>query len=254
MEMVELGPWVLGCTWAAVFVIAFVKGAFGGGLAMVGIPVMSLAMDPLTAGAVLAPLFLVMDACALFVWRPSTWSRAEVVPILPAMLVGTAAGAVLLAGLDHRAISVLLGLVSLGFTALWVRGGMGGARHGHSTAGAVAAGFGSGVTSMVAHAGGPPLAIYLLGLGLPKGVYAGTTSIVFTVGNIAKVAPWLWLRPPTPDMLLLMALAAPTIPVAIWAGWRLHNRLDQATVYRLCYGLLALAGLKLLWDGVGGYL
>ncbi|OWU86710.1 permease [Oceanicola sp. 22II-s10i] len=249
----ELSPAVLAVTWAAVVLIAFVKGAFGGGLAMVGIPVMSLAMDPLVAGAVLAPLFLVMDACALLVWRPSTWSRREVVPILPAMLAGTVAGTFLLAVLDHRAISVLLGIVSIAFFLLWLRGS-GRARHDHSTPGAMAAGFGSGVTSMVAHAGGPPLAIYLLGLGLPKGVYAGTTSIVFTIGNIAKVAPWLWLKPPTAPMLWLMAAAAPVIPLAIWAGWRLHNRLDQATVYRLCYGLLALAGVKLLWDGIGGYL
>ena len=41
-------------TLAAAGMIAFVKGAFGGGFALIGIPLMSLAMDPLTAGVVLA--------------------------------------------------------------------------------------------------------------------------------------------------------------------------------------------------------
>jgi hypothetical protein len=38
------------------------------------------------------------------------------------------------------------------------------------------------------------------------------------------------------------------------AGWRLHGRLDQRQIYRACYGLLVVTALKLLWDGVAGYL
>jgi uncharacterized membrane protein YfcA len=36
----------------------------------------------------------------------------------------------------------------------------------------------------------------------------------------------------------------------IWLGWRLHQRLDQRQLYSLCYALLILASLKLLWDGL----
>jgi uncharacterized membrane protein YfcA len=37
------------------FLIAFMQGAFGGGFAIIGIPLLSLVMEPITAGAVLAP-------------------------------------------------------------------------------------------------------------------------------------------------------------------------------------------------------
>ena len=37
-------------------------------------------------------------------------------------------------------------------------------------------------------------------------------------------------------------------------AWRLHGNLDQLQLYRACYGLLIVTGLKLLWDGVSGYL
>jgi len=47
-----------------------------------------------------------------------------------------------------------------------------------STPKAITAGLASGVTTMVAHSGGPPLAMYLLPLGLSKDVYAGTTKSV----------------------------------------------------------------------------
>ena len=45
-----LEPSTLFLTLAGVFVIAFMKGSFGGGFAIIGIPLLALVMDPLTAG------------------------------------------------------------------------------------------------------------------------------------------------------------------------------------------------------------
>ena len=107
---------------------------------------------------------------------------------------------------------------------------------------------------MVAHSGGPPLAMYLLPLGLSKDVYAGTTSLFFTVGNATKAVPWLLLGKPAGTDWTLMAACLLAIPSGVWLGWRLHGRLDQRQLYRACYGLLVVTALKLLWDGVSGYL
>jgi uncharacterized membrane protein YfcA len=51
-----------------------------------------------------------------------------------------------------------------------------------------------------------------------------------------------------------MAACLLAIPSGVWLGWRLHGRLDQRQIYRTCYGLLVVTALKLLWDGVSGYL
>jgi uncharacterized membrane protein YfcA len=107
---------------------------------------------------------------------------------------------------------------------------------------------------MVAHSGGPPLAMYLLPLGLGKQIYAGTTSLFFTVGNATKAVPWLLVANPTTGVWTLMAVCLFAVPAGVWLGWRLHGRLDQRQVYRACYGLLVVTALKLLWDGVSGYL
>jgi uncharacterized membrane protein YfcA len=48
------------------------KGAFGGGFSIIGIPLLSIVMDPVTAGGLLAPLFNAMDLLALRYWKPST--------------------------------------------------------------------------------------------------------------------------------------------------------------------------------------
>jgi uncharacterized membrane protein YfcA len=106
---------------------------------------------------------------------------------------------------------------------------------------------------MVAHSGGPPLAMYLLPLGLSKEVYAGTTSLFFTVGNATKAVPWLLLMKPTVELWMLMVIRLLAVPSGVSLGWKFHGILDQRQVYRACYGLLAVTAMKLLWDCVSGF-
>jgi uncharacterized membrane protein YfcA len=78
--------------FAGVFLISFMRGAFGGGFAIVGIPLLSIVMDPVTAGGLLAPLFIAMDLVALRYWKPSTWSRPDLVLLLPGLVIGIGLG------------------------------------------------------------------------------------------------------------------------------------------------------------------
>ncbi|MCC8967680.1 sulfite exporter TauE/SafE family protein [Bradyrhizobium sp. Pear76] len=245
--------YVLAVALAGVFLIAFMKGAFGGGFAIVGIPLLSLAMDPIAAGALLAPLFVVMDITALRFWKPNTWSRTDLAMLLPALVVGIGLGYFVLRDLDRHAVEIVMGVVTLVFAALWFIGGGEIKPQPRSTIKATFAGLSSGVTTMVAHSGGPPLAIYLLPLGMSKALYAGTTSLFFTVGNLLKAGPWLVLATPSRSLWILMALCVPAVPVGVWAGWRLHERLDQRALYRTCYAILVVTAAKLLWDGLAGY-
>jgi uncharacterized protein len=240
--------------FAGVFLICFMKGAFGGGFSIVGIPLLSFVMDPVTAGGLLAPLFIAMDLFALLYWKPSTWSKPDLVRLLPGLVIGIALGYVLFRFLDHRAISIVMAVTTLAFVGLWLVSGAETTIQPRSTPKAIGAGLASGVTTMVAHSGGPPLAMYLLPLGLTKEIYAGTTSLFFTVGNATKAVPWLLLVRPTSGVWELMAFCLFAIPGGVWLGWRLHGSLDQRQIYRACYGLLVITAVKLLWDGVSGYM
>lgn len=126
--------------------------------------------------------------------------------------------------------------------------------HPRSSRKAVAAGFTAGITTMVAHSGGLPLAIYLLPLGVSREIHAGTTSLFFTVGNALKAVPWLLLAKPTANVWILLATYLPTIPAGVWLGWRLHGNLAQCQLYRTCYGFLVVTASKLVSDGVPGCL
>jgi len=246
-------PLTLAVAALCVLIISFTKGAFGGGFAIIGIPLLALVMDPLVAGAFLAPLFCVGDVVALRYWRPATWSRPDLQILVPAQLVGMGLGFLALNVANRSLFAIAIALITLIFTAHWFTGGRMVVKRPRSLGKGVAAGTVSGLTSMVAHAGGPPVAMYLLPLGLPKSVYAGTTYLFFVVSNFAKVGPWLVLAAPTPELWWLMAMSVPVIVIGVWLGWRLHERLDQRQMYSACYALLVVVGLKLLWDGLKGY-
>ena len=47
-------------------------------------------------------------------------------------------------------------------------------------------------------------------------------------------------------------MSLPVIPLGVWLGGRLHEKLDQRQLYRRCYGLLVVTARKLLWDGAAG--
>lgn len=249
----ELTVTTILIAFAGVFLICFMKGAFGGGFSIVGIPLLSFVMDPVTAGGLLAPLFIAMDLFALRYWKPSTWSKPDLVLLLPGLVVGIGLGYLLFRVLDHRAVAIVMAVVTLIFVGLWFFSDPKVTITPRSAPKAVAAGLASGITTMVAHSGGPPLAMYLLPLGLSKEVYAGTTSLFFTVGNATKAVPWLLLVRPDGNVRIVMAICLVAIPTGVWLGWRLHGRLDQQQIFRACYGLLVVTALKLLWDGVSGY-
>ena len=250
----DLSPQVIIVAMAAVLAIGFMKGAFGGGFAIIGIPVLALVMDPIKGGTLLAPLFVAMDLYALRYWRPHTWSKPDLALLVPGLVVGVGAGYFLLEYLDRHVVEILMAVTTLLFAFLWWRGkGVTVARPRSSGKGLLA-GTASGVTTMVAHSGGPPLAMYLLPLGLSKEVYAGTTSMFFTVGNLLKAGPWLAVGRLSGDFWTLVAICLPAALFGVWAGWKLHGRLNQEQLYRLCYGLLVVTALKLLWDGAMGFL
>jgi uncharacterized membrane protein YfcA len=96
--------------------------------------------------------------------------------------------------------------------------------------------------------------MYLLRLGLPKNIYAGTTSLFFTAGNIIKLLPWIWLGSIAGTSWGLMLLVLPAVPVGVWIGWKLHERLDEIMLYRVLYALLVIVAAKLVWDGVSGFI
>lgn len=236
--------------WATTLLIAIGKGAFGGGLAILGIPLLALVTDPVSAAIIIAMLVALMDLFALQSLGRATWSKPDLVWLLPGLVLGIGIGYLVFRLVDPRIVSLIIGLTTLGFTAHWfARGRLAapGARPVRPPL-ALVAGTASGFTTFVAHAGGPPVAMYLLARGLTKSVLVGTTVAFFTLGNWLKLPPYLMLGLERPSALWAALALAPAAPVGVWLGRIVHERLEQRTLFFWCYVLLAVAALKLTAD------
>lgn len=237
---------------SAVFLMSLARGAFGGGLAILGAPVLALVVDPITATIMMAPIVSASDPFTLWAYPPRTWSWPDLRWLVPGMLLGLAVGALFFVSTDARFVVLAIAVVTLWFTARWFFHTRGALRTSTpvSPLKALVCGTISGFTTFIAHGGNPPIAYYLLPRGLSMTAYAGTVTAVFLVSNTVKLGLYLWLAVKSP-LTLVMALALmPAIPLGVWVGTLLHDRLDQDRLYFWCYVLLGISGLKLLADSV----
>ena len=112
----------------------------------------------------------------------------------------------------------------------------------------------AGFTSFIAHAGGPPLNVYMLPQGLEKRIFVGTVAMYFAAVNWMKLVPYALLGQFNTENLTTSLLLLPLAPFGVWLGLWMQRRVSDRAFYGVCYGLLFITGLKLAWDGVTGFL
>lgn len=227
------------------------KGGFGGAGAFTAAPLMALAMPVKDAVGVMLPLLILMDMAALRAFW-GRWAQPDARALMLALAAGTAIGWALFDRLSPAALQLAIGAVALGFVAFRAAQRLGWRPEGDPAFSPVRTGFWgvvAGVTSFVAHAGGPPVAMCLLPRRLDKKVYQATVVAAFAFVNLLKVAPFVDLGLIRSETLLLGLALAPMAYAGIRLGVWLHDRVAQALFERIVVVGLAATGLKLAWDG-----
>jgi uncharacterized protein len=240
-----------------IFATAASKGAFGGGLPII-VPLLALVVDPISAAIIAAPLLVLMDVFALrsFGFGNTSWPDFRV--LMPGLMIGLGSGWALFELVDHRIVTLAIAIVTLLFAVHWfLRGrlqpkvvGQGMERN---TGLGVLAGAVSGFSSFIAHAGGPPVMMYLLKRGLGKSLLAGTMIMFFLVANVVKLVPFGFLMADKPQTMVMALLLAPAVPFGVWTGKLIHDQLDQQAIYLWSYILLLFVGAKMLFDALRAF-
>jgi len=106
----------------------------------------------------------------------------------------------------------------------------------------------SGFTSTLAHAGGPPFSVYILGRQIDRTTVVASASLYFLVMNYAKIVPYYFLGQLSPVNLKLSLVFALLAPAGIWLGLWLHKRISERIFYQTSYLMLFATGIKLIWD------
>lgn len=237
----------------AILIVGISKGGFGGGLGMVAVPLMSLVISPFDAAAILLPMLCIMDVAGLRAyWK--RWDPQNLWIILPGGILGVLVATLTYRWVDEQMLRLLIGVIAVAFalnyySQAWRR------ERPARQASRVSGGFWSavaGFTSFSAHAGGPPISVYLLPQRLDKTLFVGTTVVFFAFVNYIKLVPYALLGQFRPEILLNALLLAPVAVAGVYLGLWLHHHLSERWFYRLCYALLLLTGLRLLQQGLAG--
>lgn len=237
----------------AVLLIGLSKGGFGG-IALLGVPLISLVISPVQAAGIMLPILIVMDIVALLAYR-GTYDAKSLKILIPAGMLGVGIGWATAAMVSPSFVRLIVGLVAFAFALDYFIGNAKAKDPAkHNVPKGTFWGAVSGFTSFVSHAGSPPFQMYMLPLRLDKQVLAGTSIIQFSVVNAVKVIPYFFLGQFDATNLTTSAVLLPLAPIATLIGVRLVKVVDQDLFYRITYICVFLVSFKLIWDGVTGML
>ena len=242
-------PWFYAVAVPGALMIGVSKSGFASGMGTLAVPLMALTVSVPQAAAITLPVLMAADITGLQqLWRERDASLLRIL-IVPGLL-GIVLGWVLFGLLSPQMVSGVVGALTLLFLAQRllfppkVEGSVASPMVGRALA------VTSGFTSFISHAGGPPIAAYLLPMRLDPRRLAGTSAVYFAVINVSKVVPYATLGLVDLRNVLTSLVLLPLAPLGVWLGIWALKRVDNTWFYRLAYGFMAVTGVKLLWDGL----
>lgn len=235
----------------AVLITGISKSGLGGALGGLAVPFLSLWISPRDAAAVMLPILIAMDMVGIRAWSgKADWRDLRV--LIPGAIVGIVLGTLAFGVMSDRLVKGMIGLIAVGFTLdrLLRHRGQATTEQRPPRMFGWFSGVGAGFTSTLAHAGGPPVMIYLLSWRQPRETFVATTVFFFSVINLAKLPFYIALGLFSIDTLTMSAILLPLVPAGVWIGMRLLTRIPERPFYLFATAALGLSGVKLLWDGL----
>jgi uncharacterized protein len=248
-----IDPYFFAVAVPAVILTGLSKGGFGGGVSMLGTPLVALVVPPFTAAAIMLPVLIAMDLIGLWNYRGYVkWSIIRT--MLPGALAGIAIGWATAAHVPDPAVRIIVGLIAVTFAVTQIIADYRkkAAAPENAALGTVW-GMAAGFTSFVSHAGAPPYQAYTLPMKLDRLFFAGTGVMFFAIVNAVKTGPYLALGQFSRANLTLSGLLLPVAAIGVLAGIWLVRRVSQVAFYRVTYVAMIVVGTKLIYDGVTAF-
>jgi uncharacterized membrane protein YfcA len=198
------------------------------GISMFHVVVYAFVFGALESTGILLPMLVVGDCFAIYVFgRKAVWKQVR--RLLPPTLVGILIG---------------LSLTLVQFARIWRPSWF---EHiPHTRWFAVTLGLLAGLTTMLANAAGPVVALYLLAVSLPKWELIGTTAWLFLVLNVLKLPLSYSLGLISPSTLFIGAILSLAIPLGIALGRWMVSRISQQWFNGILLAFTAIAALRLI--------
>jgi uncharacterized membrane protein YfcA len=245
----ELTPLIMILFGLACFLAGFSKGGFGGALGFFITPMLALVMPLNLVVGIMLPVLIVADIFTLAAyWRK--WDIRHIWILLGGALVGVTLATFILVNIPVELLKKLLAIIVLVFVAyrllenriLVALTYQPRAWHG------LLAGGVAGFSSALAHAGGPPITIFLLLQELEATIFVATSALFFALLNWIKVPYYLAAGLINFSFLFELIWLTPLIPVGVWTGKRLAGVISKRRFEQIVIVLLFFSALFLLFS------
>lgn len=238
--------WALAVAAAAC--VGMSKTGFGG-LGIVAVLLFAEVFPGKQSTGALLPLMVSADFLGVYFYRRHA-SWPDLLRLLPATLIGIACGWWLMPKIPDHEFTYFLGWLILALMALTVVQRrfprlLLAAVH-HPLLG-LAAGWGAGVTTMIANAAGAITAFYFLARRMEKMVFVGTAAWFYLIVNLCKVPFSVQLGLIDKGSLLNDTLLLPGVLAGGLAGRFFLRRVPQRAFEWITIALASAAALRLIW-------
>ena len=245
--MPHLSEWQWLLAIAAAICVGASKAGFAG-LGMVAVVAFASIFGARDSTGIVLPMLLVGDIGAVLVFKQhARWDYIR--RTLPLAAIGVVISAVIMRRLDNTSFRPVIGAIILSLTALqflrmrWPDA-FGSVPHSRPVAWVL--GLLAGVTTMMANAAGPLVALYCVAMGMPKFEVVGTLAWFFFIINLFKVPFSVWVGVIHGSSLMLNAVLIPPILAGLFAGRWLISRIPQRLFEATMLVFAAAAALRLL--------
>jgi uncharacterized membrane protein YfcA len=245
MPELSTAQWLLSILGA--FGIGVAKSGFAG-VSLLHVLVFAMLFGARDSTGVVLPMLIVGDVCAVTAFHQhARWDFIR--KMLPPACLGVIAGWLLMHRLNEAAFKPLIGWIILGLAALqiartqrpnWF------SQVPHTPWFAWTMGMMAGVTTMLANAAGPVMALYFLAIALPKLEFVGTSAWFFLSINLFKVPFSAGLGLIHQQTLLFNAVLIPAIVLGLLIGRWLVTRIPQVIFDALVLGFVCIAAVKMI--------
>jgi len=222
------------------FVASVTRGFSGFGSALIFMPLAGTVVAPKTAAA----LLLIIDFVCAAPLAPNAWKLAQrktVGVMALGALGGVPLGTWALTRLDPIVTRWIIASLVLVLLALLISGW----RYRGDPHPSIAAGVGglAGLCSGLAQTGGPPVVTFWLGQPIASAIARANIVLYFAVSDTFSIASYLVSGLLTGDIFRLCLVIGPIYGIGLFLGARMFGVASETVFRRVCYGLIAIAGI-----------
>lgn len=242
-------------TLAGVLAVFLLGGIVKGGLGF-GLPLVTIALLPFLVAVDLALAINVLVQPVVNVGQLTGSGRAgEAIrrfwPMLPALALGTALGALFVRGVEPDTLMLLLGLFIMAFAVLDATGAGLPVPPRRERAAGLGTGLAAGVVGALTTANGPVFVMYLVSLRLDRRLFRATLGLLFIVSPVLIAGSFAGIGLLDAPRAALALLCIPPALLGMWAGARLAGRLDARGFRRAVLAGLFCLGANFALRGSG---